>query len=349
MAEAILQSAITRKLWVLLAMLFALLFAHPSRACMVCIPFPEETTVDKLLRADVVVLARENPDKPFSYRAEKIIKGELESLEIDLFVNSSLRRRLQMNPERYSLLARVRQPASAENPSADGQRGEWLSLGYATQRIEAIAREVLVQAANWHEPGGSRPRARYFMPYLADAERSVRELAYLEIGKSSYDTIREANRYVTSDQIYRFLSDPLYLEWQRLYILLLGFEATEGDASTVRATMSNYAKGNNELNLSAWATALIEIDGVEGVTWLQQHYLGNPNRGSKLVLEVVKAMSVHGARKTTELREPIAEAYAALISTHPDLAGWVARDLTAWQDWRLAVCTGGNCVKPAKK
>ena len=29
-----------------------------------------------------------------------------------------------------------------------------------------------------------------------------------------------------------------------------------------------------------------------------------------------------------------------LLETHPSLAGWVARDLTVWRDWRLAVLAG---------
>ena len=37
-----------------------------------------------------------------------------------------------------------------------------------------------------------------------------------------------------------------------------------------------------------------------------------------------------------KLRERVAASYAVLIDTHPYLAGWAARDLAAWKDWRLA-------------
>jgi hypothetical protein len=49
-----------------------------AEACMVCIPFPEDTATDQLLQADVVVLGRENPDQPFSYVAIEVLKGKLE-------------------------------------------------------------------------------------------------------------------------------------------------------------------------------------------------------------------------------------------------------------------------------
>ena len=69
---------------------------------------------------------------------------------------------------------------------------------------------------------------------------------------------------------------------------------------------------------------------------MEAMYLGAPDRDADAVLEVVKALSVHGAREQSELRGRIAESYAVLIETHPSLAGWVARDLTAWNDWRFA-------------
>ena len=45
---------------------------------------------------------------------------------------------------------------------------------------------------------------------------------------------------------------------------------------------------------------------------------------------------MQGARPRSGLRQRIAESYGVLIQTHPSLAGWAARDLAAWQDWRFA-------------
>ena len=58
----------TRYLAAIAVTCFAMLGGR-AEACMVCIPFPEDTATDQLLQADVVVRARENPDKPFSYLA----------------------------------------------------------------------------------------------------------------------------------------------------------------------------------------------------------------------------------------------------------------------------------------
>ena len=290
---------------------------------MVCIPFPQSTVADKLLRAEVVVLARENAKKPFSYVAVEVLKGALDDPQIDLFLDSSTRRRLAVDPDRSVVLV-------LSGPST------WRALGYASPRYEAVVREILSRASLWRERAGQVNRATYFMPYLTDEEGSIRELAYLEVGQASYDTIRKADRFVPADQLRAFLTDPQYLEWRALYILLLGVNANSDEKQVIRASIASCAKFDLTLNLSAWATALIEIDGEEAVDWVETMYLGAPDRDPDAVLEVVKALSVHGARERSELRRRIAESYGVLIEAHPSLAGWVARDLTAWNDWRFA-------------
>ena len=294
-----------------------------AEACMVCIPFPGDTATDQLLQADVVVLARENPDKPFSYVAVEVLKGEFGDPRIDLFLDSTTRRRLAFNPGEAVVLTYA------------GAANDWRSAGYATPAYKALAGEILARESTWGQWSQGENRATFFLPYLADADRFVRELAYLEVGRASYDTIRRADPFVPATQVHRFLADPQYLEWHALYILLLGVDAKADEKKAIRAAMASRARFDQTRNLSAWATALIEIDGEEAIDWLEAVYLGAPDRDPDLVLEIVKALSVHGARKRSGLRRRIAESFGVLIQTHPSLAGWAARDLTAWNDWRF--------------
>ena len=90
------------------------------------------------------------------------------------------------------------------------------------------------------------------------------------------------------------------------------------------------------LNSCNWIGINIEIDGEQAVDWLETNYLGNPARANDEVLETLKALSTQGAPRFSELRPRIAESYQLLIETHPQLAGWVARDLVTWQDWSFA-------------
>jgi hypothetical protein len=291
---------------------------------MVCIPFPEDTATDQLLRADVVVLARENPDKPFSFVAVEVLKGALDDLAIDLFVNSTTRRRLALRPGHSVVI------------TLDTATNHWRSAGYATLAYQALVREILAQAPSWNLSNRAESRATFFLRYLADANPAIHKLAYLEVGRASYDTIRQADSVVPTTQVHRFLANPQYLEWHALYILLLGVNAHPDEEKAIRATMESKAQFDSTLNLSAWATALIEIDGAEAIDWLEAVYLDAPGRKPDVVLEIVKAFSVHGARKQSRLRRRIADSYGELIQSRPSLAGWAARDLTSWNDWRFA-------------
>ena len=293
-------------------------------ACMVCIPFPKETLADQILKAQIVVLARENPEKAFSYQVETILKGDINHPEIDLFLASRTRRQLAENPEDSVVL------------TYDIKTKNWQSAGYATPAYGFIVREMLIREASWNPPFGKERRPRFFLPYLADEDPTIRELASLEVGQASYSLIREADRFIPRQQVHDFLAEPKYMEWWGLYILLLGVDATPAEAEIIRDAINNHARFNQSLNLSAWATALIEIDGETGIDWLEQHYLMKPNRPNDQVLDVLKALSVQGAKVDSTLRLRIAKSYNALIESHPALAGWVARDLTAWSDWRFA-------------
>lgn len=325
------------------AVSFLAMLGGRAEACMVCIPVPKSTVADYLLNAKVVVLARENPQKPFSYVAVEVLKGDLDALQIDLFLDSTTRRRLASDPDRSVVLALGSAKStegpifwSPRSPDANASPSTWRSLGYATPRYEAFVRDILAHAARWRERAGRGARVTYFMRYLADAERSIRELAYLEVGRAPYDTIREADGFVPADQLRAFLADSQYLEWHSLYILLLGVDAKPNEEEAIRTAMASHARFDQTLNLSAWATALIEIDGEEAIDWLEEVYLNDPDRDPDTVLEIVKALSVHGASRRSELRGHIAESYGVLIQNHPSLAGWAARDLTAWNDWRFA-------------
>ena len=305
------------------------LYVGCAQACMVCIPFPQKTAIDELLDAEVVALARENPQAPFSYRVHELLQGSLDDVAVQLFIDSSTRRRLALNPDRSVVLVK-------RKAGADADSGDWRSLGYASPAYEALLRDVIEIAPIWQEQDSASSRHAYFMQYLGHADRRLRETAYLEVGRAPYDTIREADAYVEPARVHAFLDDPLYLEWRRLYILLLGVDANDADAARIRNSMNSLARFDQSLNLSAWATALIEVDGEAAIDWLERHYIGNSARDTTSVLETLKALSVHGSRPLARLRPRIAESYAVLVETHPQLSGWAARELTAWQDWRLA-------------
>ena len=241
------------------------LFVGRAEACMVCIPFPEDTATEQLLRADVVVLARENPDEPFSFVAVEVLKGDLDNLAIDLFVNSTTRRRLALRPEHSVVL------------TLDAATNHWRSAGYAPPAYQALVREILAQAPSWNLSDRAENRATFFLPYLADADPAIHELAYLEVGRASYDTIRRADSFVPAARCtvfsrIRSISNGMH----SMFCCWVSMPCRTKKRRSARRWKAE-RNSINTLNLSAWATALIEIDGEKAVDWLETVYLSAPD------------------------------------------------------------------------
>ena len=198
-------------------------------------------------------------------------------------------------------------------------------------------REVLTRSDQWRGgPEAQTRRAAFFMPYLDTDEPALHDLAYLEVGRAPYGVLRHADRHVRPERVQAFLGSLQYFEWQNLYILLLGVNATDSEKAEIRATMTSRAETGSDLHLAPWATALIEIDGADGVGWLERKYLGPGAADPALAAEIVKALSVHGSLGPGALRQRIVEAYGLVLAHHPELAGPLARDLAVWRDWSLA-------------
>ena len=92
--------------WLALPTVWLCFASAPAISCQVCVPLPTETAADQIIAASEVVLARENPDKPYSFRAVDVIKGEISNPDIDLFANSGVRRLLAADQERVVVLVR---------------------------------------------------------------------------------------------------------------------------------------------------------------------------------------------------------------------------------------------------
>jgi hypothetical protein len=266
-----------------LALLAGLLVPAAS-ACQVCIPMPVKTLADRLLEADALVLAREDPARPFHYVVREVLKGDPGDAPIDDFLPSADRRVLAQIPQRHMLLARAKPD------------GGWSALGIADTRLH--------------------------------------ELAYLEIARAPYSEIRRIASEVPIKTVRGMLDQPRYLEWRSLAILMLAQSGRPADRERIRTTFDDKQRLGSTINLAAWATAYLAIEGTRGVERMQRWYLTAPGRSREELQEIVKAWSVSAAADAT-LRAPVAAAYRALLERHPSLAPDVARDLIAWRRWHF--------------
>jgi hypothetical protein len=304
--------------------LLLMLCVVPADACQICIPKPERTLADHLLAADAVVLAREDPERPFHYRAAETLKGVDDDPAIDRFLNSRARRVLAASPKRAMVLAR--QPAD----------GSWSALGITDPELDRVVRGILAADGRWRpRETDNAERLDWFAPLLGHSDARLHELAYLEIGRAPYAQIRRLAPGLPREQLQRMLDDPRYLEWRRLAILMLGESTRAEDRERVRAAVTRQARSADILDLAAWATALIAVDGVAGLDRLADLYAADPGRERRELEEVIQALSVH-ARADAGLRDRVAEIYGVVLETHPGLAPTLVHDLIAWRRWDFA-------------
>jgi hypothetical protein len=319
--SAMVGSAWRYRVWLPGLVLLAGLLVQAANACQVCIPMPVKTLADRLLEADALVLAREDPQRPFHYATVEVLKGDPGAAPIDAFLPSADRRVLAQFPARHMLLARA-EPG-----------GGWSALGVADADYERVVRSVVGHAGSWTPMETSnRQRLVAFVPLLGHSDYRLHEAAYLEIARAPYAEIRRIAREVPLETVRDMLDEPRYLEWRSLAILMLAQSAHAADRERIRTTLDDKQRLASTFNLAAWATAYLAIEGADGLGQIQRWYLARPDRSREELREVVKALSVIAGTEAV-LREPVADAYRVLLETHPRLAPDVSRDLIAWRRW----------------
>jgi hypothetical protein len=278
--------------FVIFLMASYLLLMGPGLACNICLPYPTKTALDYALESETLLLARENPQRPYSYVPIEILKGRYDG-SIPLFVDSTTKRILDTHPNYTVVLAR--------NATL------WKNVGFASEEYENVLREV-VSRHGFEAEKYSLERALFFVPFLKHPDRQLSDLAHLEVARAPYSIIRGLNNMVPREKIYR-----------------------TDDVAFVRRRVEAAAKFDMNLNLAAYLTAYIEMAGQKGIDIANKKFLANRDRDTPIVVEVLKALSVHGREGRTELRHQIVKAYSGLLASRPELAGYVARDLTDWR------------------
>ena len=298
-------------------------FTSPLRGCPICFPIPVKTAADYLLEGETVVFAREHPDKPFSFKVNRILKGQTESTFIDQFVNSTIRRTLDSDEQLVVVLARNKQNDS------------WRNLGIADNTYQQVVERIVSLEREWKGKDGIHKRYQFFVNLFDHENRAIFELAYLELGRAPYSMIKQFSRVIPIDTVRPFLSRREYIEWRPLAILLLAQSDDEQDHQLIEKSFRSCRKFGLSTNLDAWAAAYVEIHGEDAVKEIEATWLDDSDRPETEVRAVVKALSVHGRNGHVHLRDRIVSSYRVALKAHPKVAGPVASDLLEWKKWHF--------------
>ena len=310
-----------------LCCVFAILsFSSLANACAICVPYPTKTAADYIVESETVVLARENPDKPWSYIPVETLKGKTNFSPIDTFLNSPTRRLLEIYPERGVVFVQDTK-----------DKTKWRGLGFADQEYEEMIREIIQRAPHWQQSGTlNESRLAFFANYLGHENRDLHELAYLEIGRAPYGQIKHLDTKWSLSQIRALLRNPVYVEWFPLAILMLAHNRDMSDRDYIIGKFSSKANFGLTNNLSAWATALIEIREDAAIVEIEEKYFRSSTRSREELVAIIAALSEHGSNGHTHLLDQIVQSYSILLDYHPQMASYVAKDLMTWGRWELS-------------
>ncbi len=302
------------------AALALLVLAMPAAACPVCIDKPEVTLADRLLRADAVVIAREDPARPFHFAPVATLRGEAAAVPIPLLLDSATRRRLAARPDDGVLFLR------------NGE--DWSRAGYADAAWRELAAAILDQGPGWEGDAGAR--FAFFEALLHDQEGELRRLAIDELSRAPYARIRAMARPLDGDTASRALTDRTEIPWRAFHILMLGLSERPEHRALVRERNATAAHLGWSPELDAWATALVETDGPAGVARLAEDWFATPGREVAALRAVITAFTVQARAGDPAVRQPILAALHALPSRRPDVAGSVAAALGEIGDFSQA-------------
>lgn len=294
-----------------------------AESCLVCVTFPQRSAADHLIESPCVVFAREDPARPFSYAVIESLKGTADDKPIDLLVNRDTRRRLAADPKQVAVLA------------YDDEQQFWRPLGIADTTYAAVVRRVLLLSPQWQGERGQRRRVEFFLPLFGHDNPVLRDLAYLEMAKAPYSTIKQLGRNVSRDDIDRVIHDPRLIQWRPLTLLMLAQSGAPADHEFISKSFHSAARYSSTTNLAALTTAYIEIESTDALSFVDREYLQNRDRTTEELRQIHRALSLHGTEGRRELRDQIVSGYADILRNHPQLAPQVAADLVSWQRTEL--------------
>jgi hypothetical protein len=181
-----------------------------------------------------------------------------------------------------------------------------------------------------------RAQAEFVLPYLEDAEPLVAEIAYGELARAPYSTLRALKGRLDMRELRQWTSDPRLAKRQSLYTLLLGIGGDATDAARLEQGLDAAWTAKDATNLGPMLAASLELQGPSRMIWIDAKYMRDTDRTKPELDAVLLALSVQGGANAAIPRERVIQSYRTFIDVHKDLAGFVAQDLAAWSYWDAA-------------
>ncbi len=205
-------------------------------------------------------------------------------------------------------------------------RAGWLRQLAAGARAGAMSLQQ-GSAEEW------RNRVTLVVPHLESRQPLVAELAYGALAAAPYAAMRTAKPRLDVRAVRAWAGDPELMARHPLYLMLLGFAGNARDAAALDQRLEAAWESGDPTNLASLLAADLELRGAARMTWVEERYLRDRARSAPEINAALLALSVHGNADGAIARDRVIQAYQVFIKGHPEIAGYVAQDLAAWQYW----------------
>ena len=298
-------------------------FSVMAHACAFDLTKPERTSIDWILEADTLVLARPDPQNPYSYQVVEVLRGNGDTYQVPLLVHSFNRRMLMLNPDDTVLLRQ------AEDQS-------WAQVAYVDRDFNDLLQVTLANAHIWQD-GYHPSRFATFEALQTSKTPRLRELALRELDKAPYEMLRDLDlQFATQDLLDELWTLNGY-PFQPIRVLLLGLSDDNKARREIYAYFSRIQDWDRANNVGAFAAALIELEGTQGVAYLDKVLVSKPDQPLEKLLGVIGALAVQRRVAPPDLRQAIDHVLARLMSSRPETAPLVAQQFSTFSDWSQQV------------
>ena len=302
--------------------------SRSAHACGGCFKLPYQSLLEKVERADRVVVAHATDATGSAWKIDRVIKGrELsddETIQADKLAPTS---RSNFHGPHILRWNRVFDSWTIEAP-ANPELVEFLSRAIG---LSAIGRELMPVR---HQAG----QLRFFLPYVENADRQIADSTHAKLSGAPYAVLQELSDDLDADQLLKWIDDQPATNLKRvaLSIVLLGICGEQREADLVKQWIDECPPGGDQAYLAALFTAHLELGGEESVRFLEESYLQNHDRTLGELIAVIDALRTHGQAETTVSRQRVKTSFHLLLRQRPPLAETIIEDFARWEDWSIA-------------
>lgn len=296
------------------------LLVTPATPCGFHNYTPGPTMVELMLGSSAIVLARQSDVTPFRYAIYEVLAGHDPGVTIPYLVDTATRRTLK-TADAAVLFA------------YDAHNQTWQNLGLVDGETLPVIERILLNLPDWRM-GGDLERAEMFALLLDHPNATIRRLALRELDRVDYSVLRELVLLADTRPLLLGLNDLTERNLEPIRALLLGLSRDMSVSGHLyRGLAENLLFGGPEVG--AYATALIELQGVGAVEYLIRDHLSDqslPDISKELIIE---AMALHSSYGRVEVAKAVADRLDQSIRQNPALAVPAARQFLSRYDWSL--------------